>query len=68
MQATPTAFTDTDGDSRRRARRGLAIFFAIVVVLSAPIEAGIIITHAVDDLILSILWLTVWAAVPTTPQ
>ena len=66
MQATPTAFTDTDGDSRRQARRGLAIFFAIVVVLSAPIEAGIIITHAVDDLILSILWLTVWAAVPTT--
>jgi uncharacterized protein len=65
MQAAPLAFADTDGDARRRARRGLAIYFAIVVVLSIPIEAGIIITHAVDNLIASLIWLTGWAAVPT---
>ncbi|MDQ3930995.1 MAG: CPBP family intramembrane metalloprotease [Chloroflexota bacterium] len=65
MQATPIAFAATGSDIRRRARRGLAIYFAIVVVLSAPIEAGIIITHAVDNLIASLIWLTGWAAVPT---
>jgi membrane protease YdiL (CAAX protease family) len=65
MQAASLAFADTDGDARRRARRGLAIYFAIVVVLSIPIEAGIIITHAVDNLIASLIWLTGWAAVPT---
>jgi membrane protease YdiL (CAAX protease family) len=41
MQTTPTTFTDGD-DTRRRARRGLAIYFAIVVLLSAPIQAVII--------------------------
>jgi uncharacterized protein len=66
MQATPTAFTAADDDTRRRARRGLAIYFAIVVLLSAPIEAGIIITNAADDLISFIIWMTGWAAVPTT--
>lgn len=65
MQAASLAFADTDGDARRRARRGLAIYFAIVVVLTIPIEVGIIITHAVDNLIASLIWLTGWAAVPT---
>ncbi len=40
MQTTPT--THTDGETRRQARRGLAIYFAIVVLLSAPIQAVII--------------------------
>jgi membrane protease YdiL (CAAX protease family) len=34
MQTTPI----TEGDTRRRARRGLAIYFAVVLALSAPIE------------------------------
>ena len=41
MQTTPTTYTDGD-DTRRKARRGLAIYFAIVVALSAPIQAVII--------------------------
>jgi membrane protease YdiL (CAAX protease family) len=41
MQTTPTTYTDGD-DTRRQARRGLAIYFAIVVLLSAPIQAVII--------------------------
>ncbi len=65
MQATPTTFADTDDDTRRRARRGLAIYFAIVVVLSVPIEGGMIITNSADNLIANVIWLTGWAAVPT---
>lgn len=40
MQTTMTAFTDDD--IQRWARRGLIIYFVIVVVLSAPIQAVII--------------------------
>ncbi len=40
MEATQAPYTD--GDTRRHARRGLAIFFPIVVALSIPIEAVII--------------------------
>lgn len=40
MQTTPTTYTD--GETRRRARRGLSIYFAIVVLFSAPIQAVII--------------------------
>jgi uncharacterized protein len=42
MLMTPTTFADGDDGSRRKARRGLAIFFAIVALLSAPIQAVII--------------------------
>jgi CAAX protease family protein len=38
----------SDGDTRRRARRGLGIYFAIVVVLSAAIEAFIISRPDID--------------------
>src|SRR5918998_317353 len=38
MQTTPI----TEGDTRRRARRGLAIYFAVVLALSAPIEGYVI--------------------------
>jgi membrane protease YdiL (CAAX protease family) len=41
MQTTHTTYTGGD-DTRRQARRGLAIFFTIVVALSAPIQALII--------------------------
>jgi uncharacterized protein len=40
MQATLTASADVD--TRRKARRGLAIYFTILVLLSAPIQALII--------------------------
>jgi membrane protease YdiL (CAAX protease family) len=40
METIQTAYTDDA--TRRKARRGLAIFFAIVVALSAPIQAVII--------------------------
>lgn len=62
MQAPPTL---TDSDTRRQARRGLAIFIAIVVVFSAPIEAGIILTNAFDGgLISQFAWLTGLMLVP----
>ena len=40
MEATRTHYAD--GNTQGRARRGLTIFFAIVVALSAPIQAVII--------------------------
>ena len=40
MQTTPPTFTDDD--TRRQSRRGLAIYFSIVVLLSVPIQAVII--------------------------
>ena len=41
----------TDDDTQRNARRGLAIYFAIVVVLSAAIEGFIILNPSMDGLI-----------------
>ena len=41
MQTTQTTYTGGD-DTRRRARRGLAVYFGVVVLLSAPIEVAII--------------------------
>jgi membrane protease YdiL (CAAX protease family) len=41
MQTTQTTYTDRN-DTRRSARRGLAIYFAVVLALSAPIQAVII--------------------------
>jgi hypothetical protein len=67
MQTAPTVPTVIDGDNRRKVRRGLAIFFAIVVALSAPIEAGIILTNAFDGgLISQLAWLTGLMVVPAT--
>jgi len=40
-----------DESIRRKARRGLTIYFAIVVVLSAAIEGFIILNPALDGLI-----------------
>jgi membrane protease YdiL (CAAX protease family) len=41
MQTTQTTYTDGD-DTRRRARRGLAVYFAVIVALSVPVQAVII--------------------------
>jgi CAAX protease family protein len=41
MQASSTTHNGSDG-TRRKARRGLAIYLGVVVLLSAPIEATII--------------------------
>jgi membrane protease YdiL (CAAX protease family) len=40
MRTTPAAYTD--GGTRHQARRGLAIYFGVVVLLTAPIVAAII--------------------------
>jgi uncharacterized protein len=63
MQATAIAFADTDGDTGRRARRGLAIYFAIVVVLSAAIEGFIIVNPAMDGLIAVLMFVPAIASV-----
>ena len=39
---TPIPASDADGATRRRARRGLALYGALVLALSAPIQAVII--------------------------
>ena len=41
----------TDGGTQRNARRGLGIYFAIIVVLSAAIEGFIILNPSMDGLI-----------------
>ena len=41
MQASSTTRSGGDG-TRRKARRGLAVYFAMVALLSAPVEAAII--------------------------
>jgi membrane protease YdiL (CAAX protease family) len=61
MQTTATAYTD--GHTRHQARRGLAIYFAIVVALSAPIQAVIIGTRPEG----SIAWLTLLAPLMFVP-
>jgi CAAX protease family protein len=61
MQTTPTTFTD--GDSRRQARRGLAIYFAIVVALSAAIEGFVISRPDLDGLIAGLMLVPTVASV-----
>ena len=61
MQATATRL-----DIRRTARRGLAIYFAIVLALSAPIEGFLIANPRLDGLIALLMfvptWLRLWRA------
>lgn len=61
MRTEPTTYTD--GDTRRRARRGLSIYFAIVVVLSAAIEAFIIYNPHLDGLIAGLMLVPALASV-----
>jgi CAAX protease family protein len=68
MKTTQTTYTDGD-DTRRRARRGLAIYFAVVVALSAPILAVIIASDLEGGRNGAVPWLALIAAfmfVPTT--
>ena len=52
-------------DSVRRARRGLAIYLVAVVILSTPLQIGIIATDALAETGSSIAWLTGLMLVPT---
>lgn len=52
-----------DDRTRRRARRGLSIYFAIVVVLSAAIEAFIISNPELDGLIAGLMLVPALASV-----
>jgi CAAX protease family protein len=61
MQTTPTAYTG--GDTRRRARRGLTIYFAILVVLSVAIEGFVIINPHLDGLIAGLMLVPALASV-----
>jgi flagellin-like protein len=67
MQMTPTTFADGDDGSRRKARRGLAIFFAIVALLSAPIQAVIIAADLDGGRNGLILWLALITALMFVP-
>lgn len=61
METTPTTYAD--GDTRRQARRGLIIYFAIVVVLSATIEGFIISNPDLDGLIAVLMLVPAFASV-----
>ena len=55
--------TRTDGTTRRQARRGLAIYFAIVVLLSAPIEAFVISRPELNGVIALLMLVPAFASV-----
>ena len=61
MQTTPT--THTGGDTQRRARRGLGIYIAIVVLLSAAIEGFVIANPHLDGLIAGLMLVPTLASV-----
>jgi membrane protease YdiL (CAAX protease family) len=65
MQTTPT--THSDGETRRQARRGLAVYFAIVVLLSAPIQAVIIAADLDGGRNGLVQWLSLIAALMFVP-
>ena len=54
---------DADDDTRRRARRGLAVYFAIVVVLSAAIEGFVIRNPHLDGSIAGLMLVPALASV-----
>lgn len=61
MQTMPTP--PLDGRTQRNARRGLAIYFAIVVVLSAAIEGFVIGNPSMDGLIAVLMFVPAIASV-----
>lgn len=65
MQKTLT--TNTDTDTRRRARRGLVIYFAIVALLSAPVQALIIYLDLDGGANGMVAWLVLIAALMFVP-
>ena len=58
-----TLTTRTDDTTRRRARGGLAIYFAVVVLLSTPIEAFVISRPELDGLIALLMLVPAFASV-----
>jgi uncharacterized protein len=62
MDTAPTSVAE--GDNRRRARRGLAVFFAIVVPLSAIIQA-ILVTTGNPLWVFALMWSVALASVVT---
>ena len=61
MRTGPTAVTDAV--TRRQARRGLAIYFGVVIVLSAGIEGFILMNPHLDGLIAGLMLVPALAAV-----
>lgn len=61
METAPMTYTG--GNNRRAARRGLTIYFAIVVVLSAAIEGFIIFNPELDGLIAGLMLVPALASV-----
>jgi uncharacterized protein len=61
MQTMP--ISSPAGDTQRNARRGLAIYFAIVVVLSAAIEGFIILNPSMNGLIAVLMFVPTIASV-----
>lgn len=50
--------------SAQQARRGLLVFFVLVVLLSAPLETGIVLTGALDETGTGLLWVAPLMCVP----
>lgn len=61
METVPTTYSD--GEAQRRARRGLTIYFAILVALSAAIEGFIILNPHLDGLIAGLMLVPALASV-----
>ena len=55
--------TEPSDDARRRARRGLSVYFAVVVVLSAAIEGFVILNPHLDGLIAGLMLVPALASV-----
>ena len=56
MRTSPASLAAEDGDTRLRARRGLAIYFAVLVPLTAVFQAIVIITGN-----FSWIWALMWS-------
>jgi hypothetical protein len=63
VEMEATAAPSTVSDIRRTARRGLAIYFAIVVVLSAAIEGFLIANPQLNGLIALLMFVPAVASV-----
>ena len=59
----PIAITEPAGDAHHQARRGLSIYFAVVVVLSTAIEGFIIANPRLDGLIAGLMLVPALASV-----
>ena len=58
MRTSAASLAAEEGDTRLRARRGLAIYFAVLVPLSAVFEAIVIISG--DNINILVIWALMW--------